>query len=294
MTDKVYEPRFQQWCEQQFSADAGVRRMVSHDRLMYRSLLQGAFWCSTRPDLPDDDQVLCDLADADSMEHWLSRKDIIMKRFFTLENGVWWNKHLRRDWQEREGEYLAKVEAGRAGGLAKAAKAKRVPSDTMADPNRPLAKATIRHNIEDRTVGMSVRGPSGIVSKPVKTGSNKSPSDPVSLISVMFKLLGEPKEWIGDPDYANKLTKDARKALEAGSLPDLSSALEAIFSKDSELSDEFLNKIVSATHPMAMFATCAKSIMLKTAALKRQESKTNSSVKPGSAFDRSGYNFVEL
>ena len=92
-----YEPKYQAWREKDFSSDIAVMRMTPHQRLMYRSLCQRAFYCSTRPDLPTDDQELCDLADADDVEHWLTNKKAVMRKFI-LDGDVWYSRRLRSDW----------------------------------------------------------------------------------------------------------------------------------------------------------------------------------------------------
>jgi uncharacterized protein YdaU (DUF1376 family) len=118
MTDKTYEPKYICWYENDFVADVVVRRMTPHQRLMYRSLLQGAFYCSTRPYLPADDQDLADLADADSLEMWLANKSAVMRKF-TLEGGRWSHKRLLADWEKQVSAHAQASSAGQASGRAR-------------------------------------------------------------------------------------------------------------------------------------------------------------------------------
>ena len=335
MADKVYEPKFMLWCEQQFASDVVVRRMTPYQRLMFRSLLQTAFWCSTRPDLPDDDEQLCDLADADSLEHWMANKSAVLRKF-TLENGVWSNKRLRADWNDRESGYQQKIDAAGKGGRARADNAKRnietakyLPSENQSNIIQPPAtsQATAKQTLSDRLSESQVKDithnseltiqnskvrielnglnettlldpnldrelettedndkikgkDSGSTPNPqvsIASSSNgdeipESIPDPVAyLISEMYCLLGEPRKWISSPAYMKTLKQDAKKSLDAGTVHEVVSALRLMFKADNPLSEEFLERIISANNPMAMFAACSNDILLKAAALERKE-----------------------
>jgi uncharacterized protein YdaU (DUF1376 family) len=97
-----YEPPYQFWCEPEFQKDQYVSRILTPvQRGMYRAMLQGAFYLSTRPYLPTDDTELMALADAGTMDNWKANKDAIMNRFqLTKVKGkeVWGHKRLIRDW----------------------------------------------------------------------------------------------------------------------------------------------------------------------------------------------------
>ncbi len=127
-TQQRFTPEFIKWDEEAFQSDLYVaRRMTPTQRNMYRALCQAGMWCSTRPYLPTDDEELCLLADAESLEHWLANKDVIMKKFSQTEHEgqqVWANKRMLAEW-----EYIMEVvaknrERASKGGRARAEKAK--------------------------------------------------------------------------------------------------------------------------------------------------------------------------
>jgi len=74
-------PEYICWHENEFMADRAVVRMQPHQRLMYRALCQVARYCETRPYLPDDDNELYVLADADSLDHWKANREAILVKF---------------------------------------------------------------------------------------------------------------------------------------------------------------------------------------------------------------------
>ena len=61
-----WKPDYQPWNEEEFQADVFVRGMNWMQKHFYRALLQAAFFHSTRPYLPADDEVLWVLAGAES------------------------------------------------------------------------------------------------------------------------------------------------------------------------------------------------------------------------------------
>jgi len=97
-----YEPPYQFWQEPEFQKDQYVSRILTPmQRGMYRAMLQGAFYLSTRPYLPSDDVKLMALADAGSMENWTANKAAIMVLFQPAKwkgEEVWGHKRLIRDW----------------------------------------------------------------------------------------------------------------------------------------------------------------------------------------------------
>jgi hypothetical protein len=101
-----WEPRYQFWHERDFWNDLYVSRsMTNLQRHFFRAMLQAAFYCSTRPNLPKDDNLLCALADAGSLEVWMENKPAIMSKFHETKMKVdghwvevWANKRLKRDW----------------------------------------------------------------------------------------------------------------------------------------------------------------------------------------------------
>ncbi len=123
---QLYQPPYQFWKEQDFSADEQVAYGMDWlQRHFYRALLQKAFFCSTRPYLPTSDDQLWLLADAGTQERWLENKDKIMVKFQRVDvDGVemWAHKRLLRDWGLLVKYSSKKAKAGRAGGRAKAQK----------------------------------------------------------------------------------------------------------------------------------------------------------------------------
>lgn len=78
---KTSSPEYICWHENEFMADRAVVRMQPHQRLMYRALCQVARYCETRPYLPDDDNELYILADADSIDQWKANREAILVKF---------------------------------------------------------------------------------------------------------------------------------------------------------------------------------------------------------------------
>jgi hypothetical protein len=103
MMEKKYEPVYLCWVETDFMGDRTVMRMTPHQRLMYRALCQAAMFCSSRPWLPDDDNELYLLADADSLEHWKANRDVVLTKFYPdLVDGkpMLAHKRILHDWDK--------------------------------------------------------------------------------------------------------------------------------------------------------------------------------------------------
>ncbi|HXN20411.1 MAG TPA: hypothetical protein VN875_18890 [Candidatus Binatus sp.] len=100
---KLFEPNtkalFQKWAERDFRAD--TTHMHWQARSFYRSLLQAAFFVSTRPDLPDDDDELCRILGGVPDDVWAEHNSEVRKMFQHGDvNGikVLWQSRLRKDW----------------------------------------------------------------------------------------------------------------------------------------------------------------------------------------------------
>lgn len=132
-----YQPPYQFWHEPDFSSDEQVAYGMDWlQRHLYRTLLQKAFFCSTRPYLPISDDQLWLLADAGSKERWLANKEVVMLKFQPVKvEGVdlWAHKRLLRDWVLLLKYRDKKASAGRAGGLAKAQYRPAPTPDTAPD-----------------------------------------------------------------------------------------------------------------------------------------------------------------
>lgn len=131
MTDsKKPTVSYLRWDEPAFWADRVVAsRMTTHQRHLYRALLLAALWCPTRPDLPNDDNELYLLADADDVADWQKNKAPILTKFHEGEvDGVkvLYNNRLRREWEvfiEAHDRFAGQAEAKKSKLSARAKKA---------------------------------------------------------------------------------------------------------------------------------------------------------------------------
>ena len=114
----IYQP----WNQEGFNADLRVRKMSSIQRWMYKTLLQEAFVCSTRPRLPADDDELWIMADCENLEQWLANKDPILKMFTEVPYGdriLLEHKRLEEDWERLLEKRDIQSDKSRKGGLAR-------------------------------------------------------------------------------------------------------------------------------------------------------------------------------
>ena len=95
---KHIKPLYQPWSEEEFQADVHVRAMNYIQRWIYASLLRSAFICSTRPLLPNDDQILSVLSGCKNIKQWMENKNIILKMFTVTPDNLLENKRVLRDW----------------------------------------------------------------------------------------------------------------------------------------------------------------------------------------------------
>lgn len=118
------KPQYQPWNEEEFQADVFVRGMTWLQRHLYRTLLQASFFHSTRPYLPNDDEVLWVLSGSESLEMWQAHKARILKRFQPCEHDATLleNKRVTADWFNWKDVRDEAVESGRDGGRASAEK----------------------------------------------------------------------------------------------------------------------------------------------------------------------------
>lgn len=129
MTDKKYQPDYICWHETDFMADRAVIRMTPHQRLMYRALCQTALFCDTRPYLPDDDEQLYILADADSLQHWRDNRAAVLVKFQSVtveDKPMLAHRRVLADWdklQEAETDKQRRWDAGHAVRVNRAQKA---------------------------------------------------------------------------------------------------------------------------------------------------------------------------
>ena len=108
--DKI-KPQWMRWYEDSFQADVRVRYMKPMQRHLYRALIIQSFYCNTRPYLPDDDDILWMLADADSKEHWTQHAETVRGMFKPTEvDGVKLLCHgkVLREWENTVKMYSGK------------------------------------------------------------------------------------------------------------------------------------------------------------------------------------------
>jgi hypothetical protein len=105
--------------------------MTAMQRWMYRSLLQAAFFCSERPYLPNEDEVLWIHAGCDTLQQWLDNKVQVLRRFQSVErDGVQLLHHKRvaEDWNRLMEKREAMALLGQRSADAKAARSARTTS----------------------------------------------------------------------------------------------------------------------------------------------------------------------
>lgn len=135
------------WYEREFMSDRFVVRMTPHQRLMYRALCQAAMFCSTRPYLPNDDEELTLLADADSVEHWKANRGVILKKFQEVTvcgKAMLAHKRVLADWAVILEKVKQASDAGR-----KSAESRRKHKST--DVERPLNERPTERNARQQT-----------------------------------------------------------------------------------------------------------------------------------------------
>ena len=114
--------KYQPWSHEEFMADRKVRRMPSVALKTYMMLLHEAFVCSTRPNLPDDEEELEQMAYCTDHEEWLSVRSTVLAMFDRAEvdgHAVLINKRLNRDWENLQKIRETKSEAGKLGAEAR-------------------------------------------------------------------------------------------------------------------------------------------------------------------------------
>lgn len=114
------KPSYQPWNEDHFSGDLLVSSMTPVQRWMYRTLLQKAFFHSTRPDLPYDHELLWRLAGCESRAQWDTNCGAVLGMFKVEDLGthkLLSHKRLRKDWdnlQDKREVYSDRAKKGAA------------------------------------------------------------------------------------------------------------------------------------------------------------------------------------
>jgi len=116
-SSQKYQPKYIFWHELEFMGDEQVAMgMSSLQRHFYRALCIKGMFCSTRPYLPNDDNLLWLLADAGSSQVWLENKDAVLVKFQPVEiEGVKLlaHKRLLRDWELLLKDHKKRVKGGK-------------------------------------------------------------------------------------------------------------------------------------------------------------------------------------
>lgn len=144
MKKEKIKPQWMRWYEDSFQADVRVRYMKPMQRHLYRALIIQSFYCDTRPYLPDDDDKLWMLADADSKEHWMQHAETVRGMFKPTEvDGV---KLLCHGKVLREWENTVKMYSG------KSAERNRIARGTQGQPKPTRGRTKVGDNrTEERT-----------------------------------------------------------------------------------------------------------------------------------------------
>jgi uncharacterized protein YdaU (DUF1376 family) len=125
--------------------------MTHVQRWIYKTLLQEAFVCSTRPRLPADDAVLWLLADCESEEQWLENKAVILK-MFKKDGDLLIHPRLEEDWQRLLDKREEKIEAGRRGAEKRWGKLKDKKGNAIGDHSLPIATDAKRREVREEKV----------------------------------------------------------------------------------------------------------------------------------------------
>lgn len=134
--DERSKGNYQPWNQEGFNADIYVRKMTSTQRWIYKTLLQEAFVCSTRPKLPDNDEELWMLGDCETLEQWLENKSVIITRFSRVQiDGVPLLSHnrLENDWSNLLSKRGKASDAGKRSAEARSTK-RNQPSTDVEHP----------------------------------------------------------------------------------------------------------------------------------------------------------------
>jgi uncharacterized protein YdaU (DUF1376 family) len=142
-----FKPFWIRWDETAYLSDYAVRGMTPHQRLMYRNLVITSYYCATRPYLPDDDNLLWLMADADNLDQWIANRQAIMVKFtpVTGKDGerLLANNRVLEEWEELEVS-LAQKKSASAKGVA--ARRQRALNDSSTTDDRAVTERSPTDN----------------------------------------------------------------------------------------------------------------------------------------------------
>ncbi len=181
-------PIYQKWDEAGFTLD--TMHLSGQGRLIYRALLQMAWYVSTRPDLPNDELQLQRRL-AITSEVWAAHRVEVLEMFgVDASTGVLFHPRLRRDWNELSLYRLKQASNGKKGG--------RPRQDTQITEDKPTAFPPLTHGLtrreensisnENRTDDAVPSASLGVVTPP-KVESKATPTAPAPDISARVTEL---------------------------------------------------------------------------------------------------------
>lgn len=163
--DANSKPMYQPWNEEEFQADVFVRGMSWVQRHLYRALLQASFFHSTRPFLPNDDEVLWVLSGAESQEMWEQNKVRVLKRFTVVAEHpeLLGNKRVIADWERLTD---ARSKMADLGQRSVAARQALYGTAQPQKPNKaPFVLTSTERTFDSRSNGLGTASEQGIVSE---------------------------------------------------------------------------------------------------------------------------------
>lgn len=97
--------------------------MTFTQKAIYKNLLNWAFFSSTRPYLPNDDDQLWAMANCKDKQEWLDNKEPVVSMFKETEGGLLEHPKVTEDYfralKKSKDLHEKRVAAGRKGGLVK-------------------------------------------------------------------------------------------------------------------------------------------------------------------------------
>ena len=146
-----FKPKWIKWDEDAFRADRVVQRMTSIQRSLCRTLMIECYYNALRPYLPNDDSLLWELADAESLEHWLQNKERIISKFDAISGddgtAMLMNKRVMEEWDDLEAGLAQKKNAAAASVASRREKAAKKGS--LHSPKRTEEKRIEQKRIEE-------------------------------------------------------------------------------------------------------------------------------------------------
>jgi hypothetical protein len=198
-------PVYQPWYEGDFWT-LRVRRRRPMVRLMYRSVLQGAWDLDPPGWIPNDEETLMNLADCPDRETWLSHKDELLSMFELSEDGTHYTNERQQqelaNWREIRRDYARR---GRMGGKAKQAKqlnGKQKTSSATENSSSATNHASNQASTSTSTSTKPVPVPSQVEEKSSCAETNPAPPSTVKLKAVILLPLNSGEEFaIEEADF---------------------------------------------------------------------------------------------